>query len=314
MNPKNKLTQEKVIARFRDKFGHKFDYSEFEYKGVYEYGHIICPIHGGFDMTPQGHWQSKYGCPKCKTDAQSKRLSDTTETFVTKAERVHGKGVFDYSLVDYKGGKPPVEIVCQHGHHFLQSPNAHLNGHGCPECKRLALRKKAGIINCNESLKDNFKAYRVWGAMLERCYGLNGGPKYPSYEGVEVCDEWRYNFANFLEWHNQNYVDGWQLDKDLLSPADSVCYSPDTCCYLPLEINRSIHTKKPSFTITPCGRYRVNLSIGKRRGVNRGCYLTYEEALVAYKSARAERMRELADKYKGQLSERVYNALINLYK
>ena len=149
--------------------------------------------------------------------------------------------------------------------------------------------------------------------MLERCYGLNGSPKYPSYEGVEVCDEWRYNFAKFLEWHNQNYVDGWQLDKDLLSTEDSVCYSPQTCCYLPLEINRSIHTKTPIFTITPHGRYRVYLSIGKEK-IHYGCFLKYEEALAVYNKARAERMRELADKYKDQLSDRIYNALIKLYK
>ena len=313
MNPKNKLTQEEVIARFRKKFGEKFDYSEFEYKGVYEYGRIICPIHNGFDMTPQGHWQSKYGCPKCKVDAMSKLRSDTTESFIAKAEKVHGKGKFDYSLVDYKGQKIPVEIICQHGHHFWQQPNAHLNGHECTECWAERRRTKVGVPTTEISLKENRKAYRVWSAMLERCYGLDGKPKYPSYKGVNVCDEWRYSFANFLEWHNQNYVNGWQLDKDLLSPINSSCYSPDTCCYLPLEINRSIHpSAKISFTIWK-NKYRVNAK-GSGGRVERGCYSTYEEALIAYKSARAERMRELADKYKSQLSDRVYNALINLYK
>lgn len=242
-----------------------------------------------------------------------KHHSDTKVSFVAKAEKIHGKGVFDYSLVDYKGQKIPVEIICQHGHHFWQQPNAHLNGHGCTECWAGRRRKKVGLPTTEISLKENHKAYRVWSAMLERCYGLNGGPKYPSYEGVEVCDEWRYDFAKFLEWHNQNYVDGWQLDKDLLSPVDSSCYSPDTCCYLPLEINRSIHpSAKVSFTMWN-GKYRVNAK-GANGRTERGCYSTYEKALVAYESARAERMRELADKYKDQLSEMVYNALINLYK
>ena len=265
-------------------------------------------------MTPQGHWGSKYGCPKCRAEAMSNLKRDTVESFITKAEKVHGKGTFDYSLIEYKGQKIPIEIICQHGHHFMQSPNAHLNGHGCDQCWAERRRTKVGLPTTEISLKENYKAYRVWSAMLERCYGSNGGPKYPSYEGVNVCNEWRYSFANFLEWHNQNYVDGWQLDKDLLSPVDSVCYSPDMCCYLPSEINRSVHTKKPKFAMTPHGRYRVHLSIGERHGVHLGCFLKYEDALAAYNKARAERMRNLADKYKSQLSDRVYNALINLYK
>lgn len=237
----------------------------------------------------------------------------TKEDFIEKARIVHGDK-YDYSNVEYINSTTPVCIICPIHGEFWQTPNAHLNGHGCDQCWAERRRTKKGAPTTEISLKENYKAYRVWGAMLERCYGLNGNPKYPSYEGVEVCDEWRSNFDIFLEWHNQNYVDGWQLDKDLLSPAESVCYSPDTCCYLPLEINRSIHSKKPKFAKTSCGRYRVNLSIGGKRGVHLGCFLKYEDALAVYNKARAERMRELADKYKDQLSERVYNALINLYR
>lgn len=40
--------------------------------------------------------------------------------------------------------------------------------------------------------------------------------KWPSYIGVTVCDEWR-SFMKFREWWLENHVDGWQIDKDLLT-------------------------------------------------------------------------------------------------
>lgn len=44
---------------------------------------------------------------------------------------------------------------------------------------------------------------------------------------------------------------------------------------------------------------------------NLGRYHTVEEAFYAYKKAKELHIREVAEKYKGDISPRVYDALIN---
>ena len=77
-------------------------------------------------------------------------------------------------------------------------------------------------------------AYRSWGNMLKRCYSAKYHSRCPTYIGVEVCDEW-LTFMTFRKWWVENQVDGWQMDKDLLS-GDRI-YSPDTCIFVPAWLN-----------------------------------------------------------------------------
>ena len=60
-----------------------------------------------------------------------KRL--TTEEFIEKARAIHGDK-YDYSKVVYKTSQEKVIIVCPKHGEFLQRPNCHLNGAGCPKC------------------------------------------------------------------------------------------------------------------------------------------------------------------------------------
>lgn len=64
----------------------------------------------------------------------------TTEEFIERARKVHGD-LYDYSKVEYKGNKIRVCIVCPIHGEFWQTPNTHLDGHGCPECKKEKLRQ-----------------------------------------------------------------------------------------------------------------------------------------------------------------------------
>jgi very-short-patch-repair endonuclease len=57
----------------------------------------------------------------------------TQEEFIKDAIKVHGNK-FDYSLTEYKTVKNKIKIKCSEGHIFEQTPNDHLNGHGCKIC------------------------------------------------------------------------------------------------------------------------------------------------------------------------------------
>ena len=57
----------------------------------------------------------------------------TTEEFIAKAKAVHGDK-YDYSKVEYVKSKEKVTIICLEHGEFLQTPQKHLFGQGCPIC------------------------------------------------------------------------------------------------------------------------------------------------------------------------------------
>lgn len=63
-----------------------------------------------------------------------RRVEAAAATFENKAVKIHGKK-YDYSRVVYKNCKTKVEIRCPRHGIFLQKPNGHLSGNGCPVCK-----------------------------------------------------------------------------------------------------------------------------------------------------------------------------------
>jgi hypothetical protein len=61
------------------------------------------------------------------------RQYDTTETFIKKAQEIHGDR-YDYNLVEYVDSYTDVVIVCLVHGNFTQRPNNHLHGAGCRQC------------------------------------------------------------------------------------------------------------------------------------------------------------------------------------
>lgn len=129
---KRKLTITDFISKANKIHNNKYIYDLVEYKDYKTEVKIICPIHGEFTKSPQNHLQG-CGCKECAKEYNSKLFSDTREEFITKAINVHGNK-YDYSLVNYKGSKIDVDIICQKHGVFQQKPNHHLSGSGCPKC------------------------------------------------------------------------------------------------------------------------------------------------------------------------------------
>lgn len=107
----------------------KYDYSKVTYTSRSTKVCIICPVHGEFWQTPSHHWLGS-GCRQCVHD----NYRSSTNEFVEKAMLLHGDGVYDYTSVDYKTAMLPVRIKCKTHGEFLQTPNCHLAGSGCPSC------------------------------------------------------------------------------------------------------------------------------------------------------------------------------------
>ena len=156
--------------------------------------------------------------------------------------------------------------------------------------------------------------YKVWFQMLKRCYDGNFHKKQPNYKDVTVCEKW-HNYQNFAEWYEDNYnpetMQGWHLDKDILIKGNKI-YSPETCCFVPQEINSLFTNSKNKRGDYPIGVIKninkFNSSIGNNF---LGSYNTPEEAFQAYKTAKEQYIKEVADKWKGLISDKVYEAMYN---
>jgi very-short-patch-repair endonuclease len=107
--------------------GDTYDYSKVEYKTTGEYIIIICPIHGDFEQTPNGHLSGR----RCTICYSCHKLN--THEFIEKSRKIHGDR-YDYSKVEYKTTDKEVIINCLIHGDFEQTPNSHLNGAGCQKC------------------------------------------------------------------------------------------------------------------------------------------------------------------------------------
>ena len=164
------------------------------------------------------------------------------------------------------------------------------------------------------------KEYGLWVRMLERCYSDSFKKKNPTYIDCEVSDKFK-NYEYFYEWcHNQVGFgnNGWHLDKDLLAKGNKV-YSESTCVFLPSEINTILvkcTASRGEHLIGVCWSkthkaFKAQVSKNKGRSEHLGFFNTEIEAFKAYKTAKESFVKEQANKWKGKIDPRAYNALMN---
>jgi len=123
-----KLTTEEFIEKAK-LIHNKYDYSLTKYINSRSKVEIICPLHGIFEQKASSHLRG-FGCILCAVE--KRKL--TTEEFIEKAKLIHNNK-YDYSLTEYIKSNKRVIINCYKHGKFLQLPNSHLNGNGCPNCK-----------------------------------------------------------------------------------------------------------------------------------------------------------------------------------
>lgn len=333
-----KFTREETIAKFRQVWGDQYDYSlitDDNYVNTSTHVPIVCRKHGMWMQTPHDHF-SGAGCPDCWEERRGKSMRITREEFIERANAIHG-GKYNYDLVEFETTSDTIKIICPKHGVFEQNCHAHLSGQGCWDCgiekrsvtrtgKALkgARRTKFGIANLDVDFSTTNdpiieKAYRHWTNMLQRCYDEKHRDKYIAYKDCVVCDEW-LNFSGFLHWFlntENSTIDGYHLDKDILVKGNKV-YSPDTCCFVPNEIN-VLFTKRGSCRgnlpigvtkATKSKNYEASISKGKQEYI--GTYGTPEEAFNAYKIEKEKWIKEQAVNFfnDGKIAKNVYEALM----
>ena len=168
------------------------------------------------------------------------------------------------------------------------------------------------------------KEYTLWCSMLKRCYSNTSKKRNPTYEGCDVSDNFK-SYEYFYEWcnkqigfDNEDDENPFHLDKDLLIKGNKV-YSENTCVFIPKEVNT---------LLTKCEALRGEHLIGvhwsnsnkafvaqvcKNKGKQEhlGFFKTEIEAFNAYKKAKEAFIKEQAEKWKGKIDNRAYNALMS---
>lgn len=169
--------------------------------------------------------------------------------------------------------------------------------------------------------RERSRSYNVWYDIIRRCYD----PSCKAYHryggrGVEVCDEWKI-FSEFNKWFELNYIEDYELDKDILDKTNTV-YSPETCVFVPKRINSLCLISNKNRGDLPIGvtyhhgdrvkRYQAAMKKNDTK-ISLGYYLTAEEAFYAYKEEKEKFIKEIAEEYHqlNCICDRVYSALMS---
>ena len=166
------------------------------------------------------------------------------------------------------------------------------------------------------------KSYEIWHNIMQRCYDKKYKDKHPAYKNCKVCEEW-LNYTNFYKWYNSHYyeIPGYKrrmaIDKDILIKGNNL-YSPDTCIFVPEDIN-IIFAKNSSMR----GKYPIGVSYDKKndkynvtirkygKQYNLGRYDTIEESFQIYKYNKENYIKEVANLYKKWIPSKLYDAMCN---
>ena len=177
-----------------------------------------------------------------------------------------------------------------------------------------------GIRLSINGVKNN--SYIVWVEMLRRCYSYRFHLNNLTYVNCLVCENW-HNYSNFKKWYDDNFyqLENFKmcLDKDILVKENKI-YSPETCIFVPSFMNLLFVKNDKTRGEFPIGvrSYKITNKIKYRSQYIKnkelfclGSYDTPEEAFYAYKKAKEDHIKEIADQYKNKIPEKLYNVLIN---
>lgn len=169
----------------------------------------------------------------------------------------------------------------------------------------------------------SLKQYETWRNMLKRCYCEKALDVAEGYKKTIVDEEW-HNFSTFYKWYNENYytVEGEKmcLDKDI-TDKNSNKYSPKTCIFVPEKINlifeKMKRDKSKNRSSLPLGVqwikadsiYGARCRVGEGKSIWLGRSNSIEECFNRYKICKENYIKQVADYYKGQIPQKVYDAL-----
>lgn len=229
-------TTESIKILFSSLHNNFYNYDKLVYKTMHLKVIVTCPIHGDFTVTPSMHLQRKTGCSKCAFEKQKLNQKDTTESFIKKAVKIHGKR-YDYSQVEYgNNAHQKVRIICRQHGEFLISPNSHLSKKAnCVKCSQISSKRKLekeGNLGWNKSQWIKRCKGRKPFVYILRCWneeenfikiGISSKPLKRRYTTKERMP-YSYEILKIIESENAGYI--YDLENILLRNSKQFKYLP----------------------------------------------------------------------------------------
>lgn len=180
---------------------------------------------------------------------------------------------------------------------------------------------------------DYKKIYKIWKAMIERCYKNYKRGIDLTYRKCFV-EDYLLNFQNYAQWYVDNLPktdEEMHIDKDILEKGNKI-YDRKHMVFIPREINNLLNKKKINRGEYPIGvsLHKANLknrekedklvaqcniidNNGKLKKKHLGYFPLNEpfHAFYVYKQFKEKHIKQVAEKYysKGLISKKVYDAL-----
>lgn len=166
------------------------------------------------------------------------------------------------------------------------------------------------------------QSHKFWVAIRTRCFNERIKEKYPHYRFCTLDPEW-YLFSNFASWFANNYwcktnAERIEIDKDILVKGNKV-YGPQFCVVVPHSLNQLFVKRDKARGKYPIGVQKERCGnsysavVGNGHGqTHLGCFATPEEAFQAYKQAKEQYIKQVADEYKAKypdFPQKLYDAM-----
>lgn len=313
------MTKEEFLKKAHAIYGDVYCYERTIIGGHLDRICVTCKEHG--DWYPvRGNFLRGHGCPECAKEASSNKRKKGIKQFVEEARKIHSDK-YDYSKVEYRNAQTKVCIICPIHGEFWQSPVNHMTWEGCPVCARQQNNDLVFGVGINDEITPVTKCHKVyshWQMILRKCFDQKYKTQHPTYKDVTMCEEWK-RFSVFKKWFDTNYVEGYDLDKDLLSDNGRKIYSPDTCCFIPHRLNLLLCSKKlgkdglPRGIRKECHSYAVRICLHKGKRIRIGKIRSINEAIDIYNKIKKEYMASVVLEYykNGLITKRVYDGFLN---
>ncbi len=161
---------EQFVIDAKSIHGDKYQYLENTYLNAKTKMTIVCSIHGEFKQKTISHLRG-HGCKQCGIISMKQLQIKPFEQFLTDARQIHCDK-YQYLKNTYLNNKSKMTIICSIHGEFKQSPNDHLQEHGC---------KKCGIINSQQLQTKSFEQFLIDARQIH-------GDKYQYLEETYIND------------------------------------------------------------------------------------------------------------------------------
>lgn len=160
------------------------------------------------------------------------------------------------------------------------------------------------------------KEYATWSAIMFRCYGDNRDEcTLRNYGDCSVVAEW-HNYQTFASWcqtqPEMNFCNS-SIEKDIIIKGNKL-YSPNTTCFVPIELNVAITGIKHQNSTGKAGVWKFNDSYISEvtmfsTKASLGRFDNFQDAEYVYREVKQSYIRALAEIYKDRLRADVYEKL-----